>query len=288
MKTSALDLRLPKAGVFVRAGHEALALGRNPAALSFFVPQIVFLGFVVAAFASFHRAPQSVLLAPFVERVAGPRALHYPDLFERLPWIVSVAEAACAGAFFAFGWAAFLRATPAFFSGRRPDVKSCWRAARDRGARVAGVAIPLAALHLGALLQFEALRAGELGESPRLLQFAEAASFGVVLLARVLSAYALPAILLSDLGLGAAFARSWATATRNRWTTAAFVSIPRVAEVPLREVTARLPDWYASVNPEASVGLVLARTVVTTLGTGATLAALARLYLHLYGSEREA
>lgn len=285
MRSSSLDLRLSRVGIFVRAGLEALGLLQRPKTLVYFAPQAIVGLLLVATLAIFPRAPGTALLAPILRVLGGERALHYPGLFERLPFLFSILEAGLNGLLFAFGWAAFVRATPSLFL-REPVIASeSWSAVRSRWKTVLALSLPPAALHVASLGVFDEVRRAGLGESPRLLQIGEIAAFAVVALGRVVTAYTLPAAFLSDISVKRAYARSWTLATRNFRMTAAFTLLPRILEVPLRNLARDLPRWSDSIDPESCAPLVGLRFLATTIGTAVSLAALARFYLHVFGSD---
>lgn len=285
MKSETLDYRQSKAGLFARCLLDALDLFRYPKAWLFALPQVLASALILAGLLQFYRSPLNVFWAPVVRAIAGENALHYPRFFRDAPLVFSALEAAAFWLLLPIGWAAFIHALPRLFWDGRPRWKTNLRAGRGRALRVWGGALPLAAIQIGAALFIGQLLSGDVAESPRLFQIAQLLSFGAITMVQVLAGFVIPAIMLGNLSLGSAWARSWALATRSFWTTMAFVLLPRLPEIPIHFVIARLPEYWGRLDPDSVGPLLAARVLVTILGTMMTIAATSRFYLHVCGEE---
>jgi hypothetical protein len=287
VKDASDELRLSKAGIFVRCLLEGADLLRRPAALAFFVPQVLVAGALLLGFASFHRAPLSAVFVPAVGALGGEPAVHYPQFYADLPRIFETSTHAFLAVVLTTGWLAFLIATPDLFLRQPVEMRRAWALARRRTTRAWAVTLPVAAVQLLASVVILQLMRAPLGESPRLLSAAEAAAFGVTGLAQVLAAHALPAIALSGLSAAQAWARSWTVLTRNLVATSGFVLAPRVLELPVRGAIDQLASWQRTVDPEAVVPLLGALILASTAATLVTLGSLARFALHHFGQEED-
>jgi len=286
MKTSALEFHQSKSGVFARCVGDALGILRDLRAWIFLLPQALVSGALLAGLIHFHLSPGNLLWVPIVRAIAGEDALHYPRFFRELPLVFSVLEAFAAWAVFSIGWAAFVRALPRLFSESPLDLRRSAGAALRRAPRIWGGLLPAFAIQIVALILVEQLRTSDIAESPRRFQFAQLASFGVISLVQILTAYVIPAIMLGDLSLREAWARSWSLSTRSFWTTTAFVILPRLPEIPIRFVLANLPALSDRLDPDTAGPLLGARVLASMAGVLLTAAATSRLYLHLYGEKR--
>ena len=286
MKTSALEFHHSKSGVFARCMGDALDILRNPRAWIFALPQALLSGALLAGLIHFHRSPANLLWVPIVRALAGEDALHYPRFFRELPVVFTVLETAAAWAIFSIAWAAFVRALPRLLAEMPLSLGASVRAALHRAPRIWGGLLPAAAIQIVALLLVEQLRASDIGESPRRFQVAQLASFGVIGLVQILTAYVFPAIMLGNLSLRESLSRSWSLSTRSFFTTAAFVFLPRLPEIPIRFLLANLPSFSDRLEPDTAGPLLGARVIVSMVGLLLTLAATSRLYLHLHGERR--
>ncbi len=284
MKAQAQDLRLSKAGVFVRCLLESAELLLRPGALAFFIPQLAVSGVLLACLANFHRAPLSEMFVPAVHALGGEDVAHYPRFFVELPRIFEAVAAPLVAFTLTIGWVAYLVATPRLFRGRGADPPSAWAHARRLTPRAWALTMPVAAVQSLAGVVILQLARGSVGESPRLLFLGEVAAFAIVVLIQVLSAYGLPVVALSGLSAPKAWARSWALATRNLGATCGFVLGPRLIELPFRGAIERLPSLWRTLDPEAVVALLGALVLVSVAATIVSLGALARFYLHRFGS----
>jgi hypothetical protein len=287
MIATAQDLALSKAGVFARCAFEALLLLRNPRALLFFLPQALLLGSLLGGLMHFHLASLSPVWVPIVQRIAGEDALHYPRFFEELPAVYGALEAIVLGVACSLGWAAFVHALPRLFEGDAPHARASARAALRRTPAVWAVFVPLALLQAGALVFVEHLRGEDIADSPRLFGLAQLVCSGVVLLPQILTLYVLPSLMLGKQSVFRALALSISLATRNFWTTAGFILVPRLAEAPIRAFTQNLPSWYGIIDPDATGLLVALRALISVAAMLLTLAASGRLYLHAFGGADE-
>jgi hypothetical protein len=269
----------------MRCVLDALDLLRNPHAWVFVLPQAAASMALLTALLYFHRSPGNLFWEPVVRAIAGETALHYPRFFRELPFVHSVLEAAVFWLLFPIGWAAFVRALPWLFHDVPPHVKESLGAGRERGLRVWCGLLPFAAIQIGSLVLFGQMRTSDIAESPRLFTIAQAISFCVITLVQVFGAFVIPSIMLGNLSVPSAWVRSWEMVTRSFWTTAAFILLPRLAEIPVRLVIARLPEFWARLDPDSVGPLLAARILVTLAVTFLTLAATSRFYLHLYGEE---
>ena len=285
MKSETLDYRESKAGIFARCLLDALDLFRTPKAWVFALPQVIASGLLLAGLLEFHRSPLNLYWAPVVRAIAGENALHYPRFFRDAPLVLSALEAAAFWLFFPIGWAAFVHALPRLFWGASPRFGMNLGPGRRRALRVWAGALPLAAIQVGAALFIGQLRTGDVAESPRLFYVAQLLSFGAMTMVQVFGAFVIPAIMLGNLSLGSAWARSWALTTRSFWTTTAFVLLPRLLEIPIQFMIARMPEFWGKLDPDSVGPLLAARIFITILGTMMTIAATSRFYLHVCGEE---
>ena len=285
MKTEAIHFRHSKTGIFVRCLLDALDLLRSPHAWTFALPQAFASAAILGGLLYFHRSPLNFLWAPVVLAIAGEDALHYPQFFRELPHIFSVLEAGASWLLLPLGWAAFVHVLPSVFWDAAPHVGRSLRAGTRRALRIWGGALPAAAIQIGAALFIEQMRMSDIAESPRLFYVAQLASFGLITLVQVLSAYVIPSIMLGNLSWPDAWIRSWALATRNFWITSAFILIPRLPEIPIRLFMARLPGYWDKLDPDSVGPLLGARVLVTLAGIFLTLATTSRFYLHVFGEE---
>jgi hypothetical protein len=249
----------------------------------FFAPQALVAGTFLAALANFHRAPISAVLVPVVRALAGDDAAHYPQFYVELPILFDSLGALAHGFISALGWTAFLVAVPDLFGHEEPDGGDAWRKARRLLPRVWAVTVPLALLQWVAALVVLGLERGSLGESPRMMSVAQFAAFAVVSLAQILSAYALPAIVLGGLSASRAWARSWSLSTHHFLITTGFVLAPRLLEIPVRRAIEEIPSFWESVDPESVVGALALLAAVSIAATLVSLGALARFHLHKFG-----
>jgi hypothetical protein len=285
MNTEALRLRHSKAGLFWRCALQALDLLRNLRAWLFVLPQAAASMALLTALLYFHRSPGNSLWEPIVRAIAGEGALHYPRFFRELPFVYSVLEGAVLWLLFPIGWAAFIHALPSLFHDVAPGVKESLRAGRERTLRIWCGLLPIAGIQILGLLLSGQMRTSDIAESPRLFTIAQSISFCVIALVQVLGAFVIPSIMLGNLSVPSAWVRSWEIVTRSFWTTAAFILLPRLLEVPVRLAIARLPEFWARLDPDSVGPLLAARILVTLAATFLTLAAISRFYLHLYGED---
>ncbi|HET9888047.1 MAG TPA: hypothetical protein VFR10_11085 [bacterium] len=285
MKSEALHYRESKAGVFARCMLDALDVFRDPRAWLFALPQIVASALLLGGLLHFHRTPLNVLWAPLIRAIAEENALHYPQFFRELPLVFFVLESAVFWLLLPVGWAAFVHALPRLFREAPPEVEEDLRAARSRALRVWGGALAASALQISAAIFIGRLSTSDVAESPRLFSVAQLISFVVITLVQVLGAYVIPAIMLGNRSFLGAWVRSWELVSRSFLATTAFVLVPRLPEVPLHFVIARLPEYWGKLDPGSVGPLLAARGFVTVAGTFVAIAALTRFYLHVYGED---
>jgi hypothetical protein len=285
MKSEALHYRESKAGVFSRCMLDALDVFRDPRAWLFALPQILASALLLGGLLHFYRTPLNVLWAPLVRAIAEENALHYPQFFRELPLVFFVLESALFWLLLPVGWAAFVHALPRLFREVPPQIKDHLYASRNRALRVWGGAFAASALQICAAVFIGRLSSSDVAESPRLFYVAQLISFIVITLVQVLAAYVIPAIMLNNLSFADAWVRSWELVTRTFWATTAFVLVPRLPEVPLHFVIARLPEYWGKLDPGSVGPLLAARALVTIAGTFLAFAAITRFYLHVYGED---
>jgi hypothetical protein len=238
--------------------HAARQLFRG----SLWAPWLVLValqGAVLIGFWWFAHPALSRFVAPLIRRLAGERALHYPDLFLSLPRLYARADVVIAAVTGTVVAGAATALFGAWFSGQplRPSV-GLKRAAVRAGALILGN-LPLV---LGVFaISFALERWAQAREGSGLLaRLAPLLVFGAAVLLQAFFVWMNPLLMLGRYTLTEAFAALPDAASRGGWTALTLALASALPLLPL-QLLARNPDRLVDRGVPELVGWLLAAQI---------------------------
>ncbi|KPJ59857.1 MAG: hypothetical protein AMJ46_09515 [Latescibacteria bacterium DG_63] len=253
-------------------------LGRRRLLVPFLILGVAEL-VTIGALSAFYAPSLSPAMEPVVRLFGGEAATHYPQLYVAFP---SLVERSFAAVHILLGSFLMGAATMLFwrtFSRGRCSLPEGFDEARRRYPQLLAVALVI--VFLAVTLSTAAYRLASGGDGGILSAPFVARGIAVVLglLVQTLAAYAVPSIIISNLGFLRALRRSLEVVARNPLVTFLIVVVAFVPHVPLRYVASKSLFIVEKLRPEL-VAWLTGLDVLVGIVTGFFLiGAMTRLYL---------
>jgi hypothetical protein len=239
----------------------------------------------VGVLCGFHSSSLSGVMEPVVRLVGGEGATHYPQLYIALPSLVEksfvaihvVLGSLLVGAATLLFWRRFERRSGSLLDG--------FDTAGRRYARLLGIAlvVDLVAVTLSTLVYRLATGgSGGIFAGPFV---ARGISLLLALLVQTVAAYAVPAVMISNLDLLGALRRSVQIVSRNFAVTFLVVLVAFLPHVPLRYLASKSLFIVEKLRPELVAWLTGLDVVLGVVTTFLVVGAITQLYLFAAGEE---